>query len=102
MLVIFSPGSPGQLCFSLILALIGSLVYAYRQPFMKVEENSLAQTSSIPIFLTLLAAIMVQLKSSLNDIANSYAFGILLIAVNILIFIMFAVGLLYKPLFGVI
>ncbi|GMH74897.1 hypothetical protein TL16_g06590 [Triparma laevis f. inornata] len=101
-LLFFSPGSPGQLCFSLILALTGSLVYAYSQPFMKVEDNTLAQTSSVSFFLTLLAAIMVQLKSSLNDIANSYAFGILLIAVNILIFIMFAVGLLYKPLFCVI
>ncbi|GMH78858.1 hypothetical protein TrLO_g8608 [Triparma laevis f. longispina] len=87
MLVFFEPGSASQLCFSIILALISSLTYAYYKPLEKSEENLLAQISSISIFLTLLAGIMIKLKSALVE-ANEMEFGFVLILVNTLIFAM--------------
>eukprot|EP00519_Triparma_laevis_P007065 CAMPEP_0182496394 /NCGR_PEP_ID=MMETSP1321-20130603/5043_1 /TAXON_ID=91990 /ORGANISM="Bolidomonas sp., Strain RCC1657" /LENGTH=1494 /DNA_ID=CAMNT_0024700001 /DNA_START=461 /DNA_END=4945 /DNA_ORIENTATION=- len=96
MLVFFEPGSASQLCFSIILALISSLVYAYYRPFEKTEENMLAQTSTISIFLTLLAGIMVKLKSALLE-ANETEFGFVLILVNTLIFAMVGLGFVGKP-----
>ncbi|GMI01305.1 hypothetical protein TrLO_g1117 [Triparma laevis f. longispina] len=98
MLVFLNPGSAPQLCSSIILALISSLMYAYYKPFEKSEENTLAQVSTISIFLTLLAGIMISLKDKLAE-ENSEALGILLVFVNTLILGMVGIGFMYKPMF---
>ncbi|GMI12462.1 hypothetical protein TrLO_g2943 [Triparma laevis f. longispina] len=78
LLVIFKPGGAPQLCFSLILAFISSLMYSTYQPFDRTEENTLAKTSSISIFLTLLAAILISLKDKFVEDYND-GFGVLLV-----------------------
>ncbi|GMH68425.1 hypothetical protein TrLO_g5714 [Triparma laevis f. longispina] len=95
-LVWFKPGSAPQLCVSLILAFISSSVYSYHQPFDRPDENRLAQVSTISIFLTLLAAIMIILKDRLVK-EHDTEFGYLLIAVNTLIFAIFGHGFLLSP-----
>mmetsp|Transcript_6475 Transcript_6475/g.11744 ORF Transcript_6475/g.11744 Transcript_6475/m.11744 type:complete len:517 (+) Transcript_6475:4847-6397(+) len=101
MLVFFDPGSPPQLCLSMILALVSLLMYANNQPFEKPEENTLAQISSISIFLTLLAGILITLKESLSE-EFSAQLGALLVIINTLVFAMVGAGILYKPIFRII
>ncbi|GMH73197.1 hypothetical protein TL16_g06118 [Triparma laevis f. inornata] len=98
MLVFFDPGSAPQLCFSIILALMSSLMYAYHQPFEKLEENTLAQISTVSIFLTLLAGILITLKENLDEEYKANL-GALLVFVNTLVFAMVGVGVLFKPVF---
>ncbi|GMH74627.1 hypothetical protein TrLO_g1929 [Triparma laevis f. longispina] len=97
MLVFFDPGSAPQICFAMILAVVSLLMYSNNQPFVKSEENTLAQVSTFSIFLTLLAAIMITLKDKLVE-ENSNELGILLVMVNTLIVAMVGVGFLYKPI----
>ncbi|GMI10820.1 hypothetical protein TrLO_g15777 [Triparma laevis f. longispina] len=97
MLVFFEPGSPPQLCFSIFLALVGSLMYSYNQPFEKTEENTLAQISSVSIFLTLLAGILITLKENLSEEFSSQL-SALLVIVNTLVFAMIEASVLFKPM----
>eukprot|EP00519_Triparma_laevis_P015817 CAMPEP_0182493554 /NCGR_PEP_ID=MMETSP1321-20130603/2498_1 /TAXON_ID=91990 /ORGANISM="Bolidomonas sp., Strain RCC1657" /LENGTH=220 /DNA_ID=CAMNT_0024696353 /DNA_START=22 /DNA_END=681 /DNA_ORIENTATION=+ len=101
MLVVFEPGSPPQLCFSMILALLSSLMYEHNQPFEKTEENTLAQISSVSIFLTLLAGILITLKENLSE-EFSAQLGALLVITNTLVFAMVGAGVLFKPIFKII
>ena len=87
MLVFFEPGSAAQLCFSIILSIVSLQVYTECNPFVQPEENDLSKISSFSIFLTLLAAIMIKLKSALVE-ARRTEFGVLLILVNSLVFAM--------------
>ncbi|GMH66854.1 hypothetical protein TL16_g04527 [Triparma laevis f. inornata] len=98
MLVYFDPGSPAQLCFSMILAAISMLMFAYNQPFEKAEENTLAQISSVSIFLTLLAGILITLKENLDKEYND-KLSTLLVIINTLVFAMVGTSVLFKPIF---
>ncbi|GMH78741.1 hypothetical protein TL16_g07921 [Triparma laevis f. inornata] len=100
-LVNFTPGSAPQLCVSVILAFISSLMYSYHQPFDRPDENTLAQVSTISIFLTLLAAIMIKFKDRLVEEHND-EFGVVLVAVNTLIFAIFGLGFLFSPAFRIL
>lgn len=101
MLVFFEPGSAPQLCFSIILALLSSLMYVYNQPFERTEENTLAQISTVGIFFTLLSGILITLRDHLNE-KVSEKLGALLIFVNTLVFATVGVSIVFKPVFHVI
>ncbi|GMH76471.1 hypothetical protein TrST_g1986 [Triparma strigata] len=98
MLVFFEPGSAAQLCFSIILSIVSLQVYTECNPFVQPEENDLSKISSFSIFLTLLAAIMIKLKSALVE-ARRTEFGVLLILVNSLVFAMVGLSIMYKPFY---
>ena len=101
MLVFFGPGSAPQLCVSIILAMISLQVYTEMKPFTDPEENYLAQISSISIFFTLLAAILITLQGNLSEEHND-KLGVILIFINTLVFAMVGTGILIKPLFKVL
>ncbi|GMH94601.1 hypothetical protein TL16_g12953 [Triparma laevis f. inornata] len=61
-------------------------------------ENHLAKISSVSIFLTLLAAILIQLKENPSS-EFSAQLGALLVFVNKLVFAMVGAGILFKPVF---
>ncbi|GMI07092.1 hypothetical protein TrLO_g3423 [Triparma laevis f. longispina] len=70
-------------------------------PFQKTEENTLAQISTVSIFLTLLAGILIILKESLSK-EFSTQLGALLVIVNTLVFAFVGAGVLFKPIFKII
>ncbi|GMH75621.1 hypothetical protein TL16_g06821 [Triparma laevis f. inornata] len=67
-------------------------------PFVEAEENYIAEASTISIFFTVLAAIMIELNTNfLTMEPNSHAFGIILIIVQSSIFVFVFVGVLIAP-----
>ena len=98
-LVWFPPGSTGQYIASIVLAYVCLRVYVKSCPHARADDNGLAEVAQHSIFFTLLAALMIRMKGYLPD-AKDHKFGLLLIFVNCIVFLIVALGLLYKPVLG--
>jgi len=96
-LAFVAPGSPSQIVFALLLALLSIAMYTHLKPFDRDQDNSLAIVSQWSIFFTLFAALLKKMKVDEEDHYDQNLFGLLLIVVNLMGVALVGMKLLVKP-----
>jgi len=96
-LAFVAPGSPSQIVFAILLALVSIAMYTHRKPFEREQDDALAIVSQWSIFFTLFAALLRKMKVDQDDNYNQNLFGVLLIGVNLMGVTLVALKLFVKP-----
>jgi hypothetical protein len=66
-LIVFDPGTPAQICISMLICLFSMRVYAEYQPFIEESVDILAETAQWQLFFTMFGALAIRTNIRSED-----------------------------------
>ena len=86
-----------KILVGLILSVFSIIVYMHYRPFVKDDDDDLANVCQLSIFFTIFSALLIHVRVDERDGYDSSLFGLLLVCVNILALAMVVIDFLSRP-----
>ena len=83
-LIFFNPGTGSQIVFSLLLSIASMRVYAYYSPFIKSDQDVIAEAAQWSLFFILFGALLIRLNMDNESLQDRAYFDFMMVVVNMM------------------
>ena len=81
-LIFFNPGTGSQIVFSLLISIASMRVYAHYKPFVKDDQDTIAEAAQWSLFFILFGALLIRLNMDNESLQDRAYFDFMMVVVN--------------------
>ena len=81
-LIFFRPGTGSQIVFSLLISIASMRVYAHYKPFVKDDQDAIAEAAQWSQFFILFGALLIRLNMDNESLQDKAYFDFMMVVVN--------------------
>ncbi|GMI11479.1 hypothetical protein TrLO_g5191 [Triparma laevis f. longispina] len=81
-LIFFNPGTGSQIVFSLLISIASMRVYAYYSPFIKNDQDVIAEAAQWSLFFILFGALLIRVNVDNESLQDKTFFDFMMVMVN--------------------